>query len=221
MLTFVAVCSGLLLLALVRPDALYVAARRGCRLILRATGARVTFEGEVPREGTFIVMANHSSFIDLFLVPAILPGRYTGVMAEEMMQVPLLLPVLRRLRVVPIVREQFERAVSSLRMAEDALRDGYHVAILPEGTRTTTGQMLPFKSGPFYMALHTRAPIVPVGITGAFELKPKDRWTIDPGPVRVRIGAPIPPEEYEALGTAGLKERVRAEIAALAGPAPP
>jgi 1-acyl-sn-glycerol-3-phosphate acyltransferase len=218
-ITFVTVCGSLLVLALVWPSVLYAAARRGCRLILRASGARVHFEGELPADGAYIVMANHSSFIDLFLLPAILPGRYTGVMAEEMMRVPLLEPVLKRLRVVPIVREQFERAVESLKRAEDALREGYHVAILPEGTRTTSGRMLPFKSGPFYVAMHTRVAIVPVGIAGAFEYKPKDRWTIDPGPVSVRIGRPIPPDEYDALGTTGLKERVRAEIASLAGQA--
>ena len=219
-LAFAAVCGSLLVLAVIRPSALYRAVPGGCRLMLRAAGVRLSVEGALPAAGTCIVMANHSSFIDLFLLPAILRGRYTGVMAEEMMRVPLLQSVLRRLRVVPIVRDQFESAVASLKVAEDAVRDGYHVVILPEGTRTTTGRMLPFKSGPFYLALHTRAPIVPVGIAGAFAYKPKDRWTIDPGAVRVRIGSPIPPSDYETLGTAGLKARVRAEIAALSGQDP-
>jgi 1-acyl-sn-glycerol-3-phosphate acyltransferase len=215
--TLAAVLSTLLVLALFRRDAIYAAAQRGCRWILRAAGARVRVEGEFPSDGTYIVMSNHESFADLFVLPSILRGRFTAVMAEEMMRYPLLQPVLRRLRIVPIVREDQERAIGALKIAEDALHEGYHVVILPEGTRTTDGRMLPFKSGGFYMAMQARAPILPVGISGGFQFKPKNRWTLDPGPITVRIGGPIPPEEYEALGTAGLKERTRAEIAALIG----
>jgi 1-acyl-sn-glycerol-3-phosphate acyltransferase len=138
-------------------------------------------------------------------------------MAEEMMGFPLLRPLLRRFKVVPIVREEKERALASLELASEALRAGYHVALLPEGTRTLDGQLRPFKSGGFYMAMDTRAPILPIGIAGAFAYKPKNRWTIAPGTITVRIGRPLDPAEYDTLGTSGLKERVRAEIAALVG----
>jgi len=212
----VGVAVGLMSLALIRPRTLHRTAHYACRALLWVAGVRLRVDGEFPREGTFIVMFNHTSFIDLFLAPAFMEGRYTAVMAEEMMRYPLLEPLLRRFKVVPIVREDPERALAALQRAKDALQAGYHVAILPEGTRTTTGELLPFKSGGFHMAVQTGAPILPVGIAGAFEYKPKNRWTIAPGAVRVRIGRPIPPSDYEALGTAGLKERVREEISALA-----
>jgi 1-acyl-sn-glycerol-3-phosphate acyltransferase len=199
--------------------ALYRVAGPACRFLLRVAGARVHVSGEFPPGGPFIVMANHSSFVDMFLLPIILKGSYTGVMAEEMMQFPILRPILERLAVVPIVRDDPERAIESLKSAEKALRAGCHVAILPEGTRTTTGEMLPFKSGGFHMALHTRAPVLPVGIAGAFAFKPKNRWTIAPGAVYIRIGRPISADVYERLGTAGLKERVQDEIRRLAAPA--
>jgi 1-acyl-sn-glycerol-3-phosphate acyltransferase len=205
--------------AVIYPPGLHAVARAGARLIIAAAGARLRVEGTFPAGGPFIVMANHSSFLDLYLVPAILPGRYTGVMAEEMMNYPLLLPALRRLKIVPIARQDQESALESLRIAGEALRAGYHVALLPEGTRSLDGRMLPFKSGGFYMATATRAPILPIGIEGAFEYKPKNRWTIAPGTVTIRIGPPVRPDEYDALGTAGLKERVRAEIARRAGQA--
>jgi 1-acyl-sn-glycerol-3-phosphate acyltransferase len=212
---FVAVALVLIPLALARPTALHRAARTACRVILRALGVRVHVEGQFPSEGTFIVMFNHTSFIDMFLAPVFLRGRYTAVMAEERMRYPLLQPLLRRFKVVPILRENPEQAMAALQRAKEALRAGWHVAILPEGTRTTTGALLPFKSGGFHMAVQTGAPILPVGIAGAFEYKPKDRWTIAPGLVRVRIGAPTRPEEYAELGPSGLKDRVRSAIEAL------
>ena len=219
LLAFVAVTLTILVVAVVHPRRIHATTRAGCRLIVAAAGVRLAVEGAFPADGTFIVMANHASSLDMFVLPAILPGRFTGVMAAEMMNYPLLLPVLRRLKVVPIARENQERALESLRIAGEALRAGYHVALLPEGTRSLDGNLLPFKSGGFYMATATRAPILPVGIEGAFEYKPKTRWTIAPRTVTVRIGRPVTPAEYDRLGTAGLKERVRAEIAALAGQA--
>lgn len=218
LLAFVGVTLSILAVALVRPTATHAVTHAGCRLIIAMAGARLRVDGELPAGGPFIVMANHASFLDLFVLPAVLPGRFTAVMAEEM-QYPLLLPVLRRLRIVPIVRQDQERALESLDLAAEALRDGYHVVLLPEGTRSLDGRLRPFKSGGFYMAVATRAPILPVGIEGAFEYKPKNRWTIAPRTVTVRLGTPIDPGEYEALGTAGLKDRVRADIARLAGQA--
>jgi 1-acyl-sn-glycerol-3-phosphate acyltransferase len=216
----VCIAFGIMAVALFRPSATYKTARYSCLLLMWVVGAHVRVEGEFPREGTFIVMFNHTSFIDMFLVPTFMRGRYTGVMAEERMRYPLLRPLLRRFRAVPIVREDQERAMAALQRAKEALAEGFHVVILPEGTRTTDGAMLPFKSGGFHMAVQTGAPILPVGISGAFDYKPKDRWTIDPGPVHIRVGRPIPPEEYGALGPAGLKERVRAEIGALSAATP-
>jgi 1-acyl-sn-glycerol-3-phosphate acyltransferase len=213
----VATAFTVVLVAALRPGAIHGVARVAARVIVAAAGARLHVEGEFPREGTFIVMANHSSFIDLFVLPAVLRGRYTGVMAEEMMGFPLLRPILRRLKVVPIAREEKERALASLEVAAEALREGYQVALLPEGTRTLDGRLRPFKSGGFYMAVATHAPILPLGIAGAYEYKPKNRWTISPGPITVRIGRPTDPAEYDALGTTGLKEQVRAQIAALVG----
>jgi len=206
-----------MLVAIVRPAALYRSATACCRVLLRIFGVRVRVGGELPASGTFIVMFNHTSFIDIFLVPLFMRGRYTGVMAEERMHHPLLEPLLRRFKVVPIVRDDQVRALAALQRAKDALAGGYHVVILPEGTRTTSGEMLPFKSGGFHMAVQTGAPILPVGISGAFAYKPKSRFRIAPGLVTIRIGAPIAPSEYDALGPAGLKERVRAEIGALSG----
>ena len=217
LLAFVGVALTLLLLAIVWRPALHRAARAGCRLIVALAGVRLRVVGEFPREGTYIVMANHTSFVDLFVLPTFLRGRFTGVMAEEMMRYPLLEAVLKKMRIVPIVRQDQDQALASLKVAEEALHAGYHVVILPEGTRSLDGRLRPFKSGGFYMAVAARAPILPVGITGAFEYKPKKRWTIDPGPVTVNIGRPVSPQEYDALGTSGLKDRVRAEIASLIG----
>ena len=81
--------------------------------------------------------------------------------------------------------------------AEEVIKEGYHIGIHPEGTRTLHGKMNPLKKGGFHMAYNTKTPIVPIGCIGTFEFKPKNRWTLSPRTIDVVIGPIIDINQYD------------------------
>ncbi|MBA7562585.1 hypothetical protein ES708_04238 [subsurface metagenome] len=191
------------------------------RTILLALGARVKVEGNPPRGRTCILMANHASFTDIFILAAIINGKTTGIMAQKSFSYPLWGTLLRRLCIIPIQRKNRESARQAICIAEERLCHGFNMIILPEGTRTLTGRMGPLKKGGFHMALNTGAPILPIGIEGAFRLKPKTTWIVRPGPITVRIGEPIPPERYRTMSMEAVMEEVCDQLLTLSGEIPP
>ena len=174
-------------------------------------------KGSFPKNGTYIIMMNHSSFLDLFLFPLLPRGAWSGVTAIENFNYPVLSSLLRRLKAIPIERKNLNQAIQSINKAEEALKKGIHIGILPEGSRTVTGQMGPLKKGGFHMAINTSTSILPVGIVGAFGFKPKNRWWLKPGPVTINIGEPIPCDEYKNLGVDGLLNKVEMMLKYLSG----
>jgi 1-acyl-sn-glycerol-3-phosphate acyltransferase len=115
---------------------------------------------------------------------------------------------------VVINRGRNERAVASLHRAAERIRRGVNVIIFPEGTRSDTGEMRPFKSGGFHLALEAQAPILPATISGSRRLTPKRSLRVESGRVKVRYGKPI---ETRGLGVDDreeLKRQVREAIAA-------
>ena len=141
--------------------------------------------------GTYIMMHNHSSFLDLFLLPSMINGKYTGIIAAENFKIPLIGSILRRIKGIPIYRKNHSSALESLKIAEKYLNDGYNIAIFPEGTRTITGKLNQFKKGGFHIAVNTQKKILPIIVQGLYNIKPKTRWTLNPGLVKVTILEPI------------------------------
>ncbi len=171
----------------------YPAARKMARFLLFALGVRVRLEGKFPEGGPFVVMANHSSFIDPFLTASVVQGKFTGVVAQYNYKYPIWGTVLKRYRAISIDRGNRSHSVQGIRQAEEVIHQkGYHVVILPEGTRTLTGKMGPLKKGGFHLAINTGTPVLPIGIEGAYRFKPKNRKIMMPGPVTIRFGSPIP-----------------------------
>jgi len=180
-------------------------------------GVRPRIVGLFPKEGTFIVMMNHSSFIDVFLFPLVPRGAYTGITAVENFKYPVFSLLISRLKAIPIDRKNTRLAIDSIKKAENVLKEGIHIGILPEGSRTITGKMMSLKKGGFHMAVNTRTSIVPVGISGAYKFKPKTRWWLKPGTITINIGKPVNYEEYENLSFDGLLKRVESKLKKLSG----
>jgi len=144
-----------------------------------------------PKSETYIMMHNHSSFLDLFLLPTMINGKYTGIVAAKNFKIPIIGSILRRVKGIPIYRKNHNKAIQSLKIAETYLKSGYNIAIFPEGTRTITGQLNTFKKGGFHMALNTKTKILPIIVQGLYTIKPKTRWIIKPGTVKIIILDPI------------------------------
>ena len=162
-------------------------------------------------------MMNHSSFIDVFIFPLIPNGTWTGITAAENFNIPLFSTIINRIQAIPIDRKNRDTAIQSIKRAEDVLKQGIHIGILPEGTRTIDGKMREFKKGGFHMAINTNTAIIPVGVSGAYNFKPKDRWWMMSGPITINIGAPTNVSEYLDLGVNGLKNKVELTIKELSG----
>ena len=169
-----------------------------CHLFMFSMGVRIKQKGEFPDGGPFVIMSNHGSFIDPFIVPPSLRGEYTAIVAAKNYKIPLFSSLLRALKAVPVQRGNKEAARDSIKFAEKVIHeDGCHMVILPEGTRTLDGKLQPFKKGGFHMALNTNTPILLVVHRGAHLYKPKNRFTLSPRTIEVEIGPVIDIAGYD------------------------
>ncbi len=191
------------------------------RLMAWLFGIRRKLEGweQLPleiREGhqAAIFVANHSSLFDPPLLVSTLPSHPVFVAKRELAFVPVLGWVIWLADFIFIDRGRRTKAVESLRRAATRIHEGQSVAAFPEGTRSRSGQVLPFKKGVFNLAWQAQVPVVPVGILGGWEILPADDWRTVPGDYIIRVGTPINPSacaDVEALRKA-LEDAVRALV---------
>lgn len=184
------------------------------RVLLFIMGIRLTVLGRenVDPTQTYLYMANHVSILDVPLFQAVIPQRVRGVEAEEHFKWPIFGWAIRRAGNIPINRKDVHAAIPSANEAAKRLKEGLSMIILPEGGRTLTGKMKPFKKLPFHLAKEGGVPIVPIGVSGLYPVLKKGQWIISPGPVRVRFGKPVPVETIEALSVPELRDLVRERI---------
>ncbi len=144
---------------------------------------------------TFLLMSNHQSHYDIPVLFDSVSGAIRMVTKAELFRVPVFGPALREAGFIEIDRSDRHKAIESLRRAREALRQGTHVWIAPEGTRSRSGELLPFKKGGFALALDAGLPILPVGIAGTRDVLPAEAVLTSRGQrVGVVIGEPISPE---------------------------
>jgi 1-acyl-sn-glycerol-3-phosphate acyltransferase len=212
----------LLLVALLtgRPGVLYAAGRGGVKLGLLLCGITVRAQGmeHLQRDRAAVYAVNHTSNVEpplLFDLLHELFPRLRIVYKAELRKLPILVRAFDLGGFVPLERGRPEQSLPAIERAADALRDGNSFLIFPEGTRSRTGALLPFKKGGFIMALKAQAPMVPVAIMGARDAMRKGSPIIHPVTITVRLGAPI---ETAGLGMDdrdALVTRVRDAVAAL------
>ena len=178
-------------------DFMYRFAIGGARFAVRLAGIRVKVEGRerLDPKQIYIFMSNHVSNLDPPIVIPALPGRASVLVKKEIFRIPILGRAMRMAALVPVDRSNREAAIASIERAAEVMRSGIHMAIFPEGTRSPDGRLLPLKKGPFYLALETSLPIVPLTVVGTYDMMPKGRFTIRPGTARVVFHEPIDPKQ--------------------------
>lgn len=187
-----------ILIALVSrsPSVLYMAGLGGIRLGFWLSGIRsvVTGAEHVQRHRSAVYCVNHSSNIEppvVFEALSPLFPRLRILYKAELRKLPILVQAFDIAGFVPLERGNREQSLPAIERAATALREGASFMIYPEGTRSRTGELLPFKKGGFIMALQAQAPIVPVAISGARGAMRKGSPWIRPVTVAVRLAAPI------------------------------
>lgn len=183
--------------------------------ILRIGGVRLKVEGldRLDPSRQYIFMANHRSNIDIpVLVQSLAEFQLRWLAKKELLFVPFFGWAVLASRQIIVDRSNRSRAIAILRRAREKIAGGISVVIFPEGTRSISGQLLPFKKGGFVLALRTRTPIVPVVINGSGTILPRRDWRIRPGEIEVIIGEPLPVEQYHPANIPSLVGHVRKVI---------
>lgn len=175
---------------------LYAAGLGGVRLGLWLSGIKVRVHGgeHMQRHRAAVYAVNHTSNVEppiLFLALSPLFPRLRVLYKAELRKLPILVRAWDLAGFVPLERGNRDQSLPAIDRAAEALREGNSFLIFPEGTRSRSGQLLPFKKGGFIMAIKGQAPVVPVAITGAREAMRKGSFVIQPVTVNVRFGSPV------------------------------
>jgi len=198
---------------------LYVLGHIGVRIGLALAGIRSRVAGgrHVPRGRAAVYCSNHQSNIDPPVIFDAVHPRLHILYKAELDALPILARAFRYGGFIPIDRRNKESALKSIDAGAASIRAGNSFLIFPEGTRSRTEELLPFKKGGFIMAIKAGAPLVPIAVQGGRDSMRKGSWIIRPVTVSVRIGEPIETSghtlaEREALITA-TRRRIEAMLA--------
>jgi len=179
---------------------------------VRLAGIRVETIGreKLDPARTYIYMSNHVSNVDPPLLLPLIPQRTSVMAKKELFRYPLLGTVMRIGSLVPVDRGHREAGIAAVEAATEVVRQGISMTIFVEGKRSLDGKLLPFKKGPFYLAMQAGVPVVPITIAGTYSVMPKRRFAITPGRVKVIFHDPIDPGNFESREA--LMENVRCTI---------
>ena len=191
---------------------------KGTRFMLSSScwmaGVRFRPQGMelIPKDRACIFMVNHVSNLDPPVITSLIPGRTSAFLKRSLMQMPILGTGFRQGEFIPVDRRGSPaEAQTSVAMAQRVLAKGIHITTFVEGTRSPDGRMLPFKKGPFYLAMAAGAPVIPVSIYGTEKLLGKGSLKMRRGDAHVIFHAPIEPANCATRDE--LTKAVRAAIA--------
>ena len=179
---------------------------------VRLTGVRVETVGleRLDAAGTYLFMSNHVSNLDPPILIPLIPRRTSVMVKKELFSYPILGRAMRMGSLVPVDRGNRDAGIEAVKAAKEVIGQGLNMTIYVEGKRSFDGKLLPFKKGPFYLAMECAVPVVPVTIAGTHYAMPKKRFAIRPGTVKVIFHDPIEPKDFGSREC--LMEKVRAAI---------
>jgi 1-acyl-sn-glycerol-3-phosphate acyltransferase len=197
--------------------ALYFPGHIGVGLALGLAGIRyrMRHRERIPRDRAVVFCSNHESNVDPPVLFQALHRRLHVLFKAELKKLPILGKVMLAGGFVPVERDRKEASMASIEEAAESIRQGNTFLIFPEGTRSRTSELLPFKKGGFIMAIKAQAPIVPVAVFGGRSSMQKGSWFVRPVMVDVRIGEPVETAGYSLDDRDQLIEIVRERIEAL------
>lgn len=189
-------------------------ARKWAQSGLRMNGSVIQLAGieNIPESGGVLFVANHQSNFDIPILIGHVP-RDKGFIAKlELLKVPSFSRWMKYIGCIFIDRNDPRQSLTAFNQATERLKAGHSLVIFPEGTRSADGIVAPFKAGALKLAIKARVPIVPVTISGSKNIMPKGTSLIKSASVKVIISPPLIPEEYTALDSNEISEKVRNTI---------
>jgi 1-acyl-sn-glycerol-3-phosphate acyltransferase len=191
-----AVCGSLsLLVSLVdkKGDIQHRIARIWARGCVWAAGARLKIVGEenLRKHPVAVYASNHTSYMDTPVIFSALPFQFRILARKELWPIPFIGWYLNRSGQIQIDTANPRATLSSLGAGARALRSGMALFVFPEGGRTTNGELKPFLSGAAYLAIRAQVPLVPIALSGVYDLLPIHTRHFFPGEVTLSVGEPI------------------------------
>jgi 1-acyl-sn-glycerol-3-phosphate acyltransferase len=195
---------------------MYALGHLGVWLALALSGIKYRVTGAEHVPSTAVVFcSNHESNVDPPVLFKVLHRRLRVLYKAELRRFPLMGTVFDVGGFVAVERGDRDKSLAAISRGAASLKAGNSFLIFPEGTRSRTGQLLPFKKGGFIMALEAQVPIVPVAVHGGRNAMRKGSAFVQPVTVSVRIGSPIPTAGLTMADRDALITRVRTAIEAL------
>ena len=200
-----------------RPDGIYDwCTKTWAKRLLSASGTKVKAVGldKIP-PGPVVYVSNHQSWFDIWVLQGMLPGQVRFIAKKELTKIPFFGRAMVTAGHLTIDRQNRQAAFDAYKDAAASIQGGMSAVVFAEGTRSRTGDLLPFKKGPFVLGIAAGVPIVPVYVAGTFDLLPKGKIRLTPHPVAIMIGDPIDPTGMVYDDREGLMLRVREAVESL------
>jgi 1-acyl-sn-glycerol-3-phosphate acyltransferase len=194
-------------------------ARQWARMLLAVSFVRATVRGAegIDPDASYVVVANHSSYMDIPALYSALPLELRFFAKKGLFSIPLLGWHLRRAGHLPVVRDDARASLKSMSEGAKLMRErGISVLLFPEGGRTVTG-MRPFKEGAAYIAIKAGVPVIPVGLVNMRSALPMNSWLLRPARVEIQVGEPIDTSGMSLHDRGRLNEILQERVAGLAG----
>jgi len=167
-------------------------------------------DGEAPDNPRlpYVAVSNHESYADIFLISHF-PWEMKWLSKDTMFRIPVMGWMMRMANDIPIVRGKRESIVSAMRGCRDRLSKRVSVMIFPEGTRSPTEELLPFKDGAFKLAIEAGVPILPIAVAGTRHCMAKGSFAFRRARAKARVLVPIPTAGMTAADVPALRDRTR------------
>ncbi len=164
-----------------------------CRIILALAGVRVTVRGgeNLSGDNPKIFLSNHQGAFDIPVLQGYIPRQFRWVAKKSLFTIPVVGWTMTLAGYIGIERENSKKALKSLLLAAQKIKSGTSVLVFPEGTRSTTGTLLPFKKGAFLLARKSGADIVPLAVEGTKNIMKKGSLMMAPARTTLSIGKPF------------------------------
>lgn len=191
---------------------LYALFMWGARAGVWLAGVRVEAIGldRFDHSKSYLFMTNHVSNLDPPIEIPLIPRQTSIMVKQELFKVPILGRAMHMGELVPVDRANRDAGIEAVRAAKSVVENGMPMTIYVEGKRSFDGKLLPFKKGPFYLAMECGVPVVPMTIVGTHDVMPKGRYAVKPGKVTVIFHNPIEPKDFGSRED--LMEKVRTVI---------
>ena len=200
------------------------AARAWARVLLFVSGVKVRVEGleHIDPAGSYIFIANHTSYMDTPVVLANISVQFRFLAKRGLFQIPLLGTHLRRAGHIPVPRGDARAAVKTLQLAAETIQQKkISLLVFPEGGRSHDGVLRPFKEGGAYIAIRAGVPVVPLVLMGGREVLPYGGGVVKPGKILMRVLPPIETAHLPLKDRSKLTEQVRELLLAEINPSAP